>query len=336
MAAFRHRGIALALIAIASAAFVYAQQDPARKHAERRKQRPARERIKAAEGEKSKPGEPEKARRFEARQAPADKPVPPESPARKPPARERHQRLALRDAEVALIQMEHANPFEVLNVLKSMLGGERLGCHVLGGASLLIISDDETALQKVRNLVGKLDRPLQPARVKPAACVAVPLEHADADNVRRYLLELAPESLGKVRVVADDDANTVWVAGAAGSAEWLAELAERMDDNAAEVGARRDDGEPQLRFYSLTHADPVRLAQLVTHVTEAMGLELAVAPDPGSRTLVTYGTPDAHEYAQTIVDRLDQSGKPAVQEEAVRKERPQQRRPPAERRRGRT
>jgi hypothetical protein len=324
MPAFRQRILALLAIAIAAAAFVYAQQGPERGRGERARRPSAREHSRTSEQEQAQPPERERSRAPQRQHARAPGGEQPGPPAPRKPA------LQMPDAEILLAELEHANPWEVMNVLMSMrtVMGARLTCHVLGGDMLLVASDEQATLERVRSLVQKLDRPARRKMHTPEIYRHVALRHADAVGVMRSLRELAPDSLGKVRVVADEAANTVWVSGTEKSIAWLCDLAAEMDENMAVVGTREDCDARELRFYRLTHADAHYLSRLLVELAAALDQQATVLPDPKSGTLLAYATPAQHAGIKIVVDQLDVPSQ-APQRQPRQMQKPDERRPRA-------
>lgn len=335
MPAFRQRIPALLAIAIAATALAYAQQGPERGRGERARRPSARAHTRAPEQEKAQPPERERSRapQHQHARAPGGQQTGPPAP-RKPA-------LHMPDAEILLAELEHANPWEVMNVLMSMRAvmGARLTCHVLGGNMLLVASDEQATLERVRTLVQKLDRPARRRMHRPDICRHVALKHAEAVDVMRSLRELAPDSLGKARVVADEDANTVWVSGTEKSVAWLCDLAAEMDENMAIVGAREDCDARELRFYRLGHADAHNVSRVLVALAEALDQDVMVLPDPKSGTVLAYATPGQHAGIETVVDQLDVPLQ-APHRQPRQTQRPGERRPrptpsPEQRQRGR-
>jgi len=220
------------------------------------------------------------------------------------------------NAPIAVIPVKHTSVWELMNVLATMRPA--LGRHVLlavegGTNSLVVAAEDEKVLEKVRELAAQLDGP-QAAHGAPKAsvCKAVTLKHTYAPEVENYLQELAPpRGRSPVRIVGDKRANTVWIAGTEAEVAGLAQLARQMDENAANAGLPGDEGEPELQFYTLAHAEAEALAETVTQIGRAMDLEAAVVADEASGTLIAYATPAAHAHLKTIIAKLDVPAKHA-------------------------
>jgi type II secretory pathway component GspD/PulD (secretin) len=275
MSAFRHRLCALAVIAIASTAISYAQ--PGSGQAPRRDQ-------------SAKPKHP---------QAPG-----PEKKAGKRPSRS----LLMPNAESSVIAIKHANIWEVHNALNSVKSATNLRAltHIVGGSSLLVTTDDEKALAKTREIVAMLDKPEPPSGpAKADVCVGVPLRNAAARELSDYLHVLSPKGPMPPRIVADRAANTVWIAGAKEKVTWLTDLAQKMDENAARAEATPSQGDAELRFHAIEHAETVELARTLTHIGAAMDLNITVVPNPASQTLLAYATPAEHTCLENIIRKLD-------------------------------
>jgi len=220
------------------------------------------------------------------------------------------------NAPIVVIPVRHTSVWELMTVLSTMRPalGQGVLLAVEGGTnSLIVAAEDEKALEKVRVLVAQLDEP-QEARGAPKAhvCKAVTLKHTYAPEVADHLQELAPpRGRSPVRIVGDERANTVWIAGTQAEVAGLAELARQMDENAANADLPGDEGEPELQFYTLTHAEAEALAETVTQIGHAMELDAAVVADEASGTLVAYATPAAHAHLKTIIAKLDVPAKQA-------------------------
>ncbi len=286
MAAFRRRLSALVVIAMAGSLLACGQERPGRGRGGQRVQPPERARAK-----------PAAIAQVEAR-----------------PASRREAFMP--NAPIVVIPVKHTSVWDLMTVLSTMRPA--LGRHVLlavegGTNSLVVADDDEKVLKKVRELVAQLDEP-QEARGAPKAhvCEAVTLKHTYAPDVKDYLQELAPpRGRSPVRIVGDERANTVWIAGTEAEVAGLAELARQMDENAANAGLPGDEGEPELQFYTLAHAEAEALAETVTQIGRAMDLDAAVVADEASGTLIAYATPTAHAHLKTIIAKLDVPAKQA-------------------------
>jgi type II secretory pathway component GspD/PulD (secretin) len=209
---------------------------------------------------------------------------------------------------MVVIQVQHANPWEVRNALTTMrtVTDARFLCDVVGGDSLLVTTDEPKTLKKVRDLLAKLDEPRRPGPpAKPDVCKPVPLEHAEAEFVARALLRLTPERRGRVRVVSDEDANAVWIAGAQRAVEWLVDVAMRMDEHAAAAGLSEEPEVAEVRFYRLKHADAGNLAGILGRLLREMDIEVTLVPDVASGTLLAYATPAALSQVHDVVEQLD-------------------------------
>jgi type II secretory pathway component GspD/PulD (secretin) len=214
------------------------------------------------------------------------------------------------NAPIAVIQVTHTNVWELMSVLSTMRPA--LGQHVLlavegGTNSLVVAAEDEKVLQKVRELVAQLDAPRAAhGAPKASVCKAVTLKHTYAREVANHLQRLAtPQGRSPARIVDDERANTVWIAGTEAEVVGLAELARKMDENAAKAGLPGEEDEPGLQFYALAHAEATAMAQTLTQIGRAMDLEAAVVADEASRTLISYATPAAHAHLKTIIAKLD-------------------------------
>lgn len=277
MAVFRPKIVALVGMAIVGAVLAYPQERRGGGQAGRRSQSPERSRQKV--------------------------PAPKEE-ARKGVAPERF----IRDAEVVVISLKHADARELRGVLSALSPaiGRRVLVNAVGRDSLVVAADDEKTLAKVKDLVAEVDRQQREyGCAKVEVCEAVSLKNAYAKDVKEYLQELAPERPSPARIVADERANTVWIAGAKQDVSWLVDLAREMDENVAAGGLPEDEDAPVLRFYTVEHADAVALAEILVDIGEPMGLDAAVAADPASKMLVTYATAAAHAQLETIVKKFD-------------------------------
>jgi type II secretory pathway component GspD/PulD (secretin) len=280
MAAFRRRLSALAVIAMASAVLAQGQEGPGRGRSGRQAQRPERTREK-----------PAAVAQVEAR--PVSRPE-----------------EFMPNAPIAVIPVTHTSVWELMSVLSTMRPA--LGHHVLLAVegntnSLIVAGEDEKVLEKVRELVAQLDGP-QAAHGAPKAnaCKAVVLRHSYARDVENHLQRLAqPRGRSAARIVGDQRANTVWIAGTEAEVVELAELARQMDDNAANAGLPGDEGEPELQFYALAHAEAEALAETVGQIGRAMNLKAGVVADEASGTLIAFATPGAHTHLKTIIAKLD-------------------------------
>lgn len=286
MAAFQRRLSALIVIAMAGSLLACGQEGPGRGRGGRQAQRPERIREK-----------PAAIAQVEAR--PASRPE-----------------KSMPNAAIVVIPVKHTSVWELMTVLSTMRPA--LGRHVLlavegGTNSLVVAAEDGKVLEKVHELVAQLDGP-QGARGAPKAnvCKAVTLKHTYAPKVENYLQELAPpRGRSPVRIVGDERANTVWIAGTEAEVAGLAQLARQMDENAANAGLPGDEGEPELQFYTLAHAEAEALAETVTQIGRAMDLDAAVVADEASGTLIAYATPAAHAHLKTIIAKLDVPAKQA-------------------------
>lgn len=275
MSAFRQGVCTLAVIAIASTAISYAQ-----------------------------PGSGQASRRDQ----PA-KPKQPQAPAAEAEARRRPSpTLLMPNAESSVITIKHANIWEVHNALNSVKSATNLRAltHIVGGSSLLVTTDDEKALAKISEIVAMLDKPEPPSGpTKADVCMGVPLRNSAARELSDYLHALSPKGPTPARIVADRGANTVWIAGAKEEVTWLTDLARKMDENAARAEATPSQGDGELRFYAIEHAETVELARTLTHIGAAMDLNITVVPNPASQTLLAYATPAEHACLENIIEKLD-------------------------------
>jgi type II secretory pathway component GspD/PulD (secretin) len=280
MTALRPKLAAFAAVAMAAIVLAYGQERPERARGARR-DRPA-----------------ERARQ----RAPAD--VPQEA-RRRSPLQQSVPREGIPEAEIAVIPLKHADVREVIRVLVPMRPafGQVIVCDFGDTDSVVVAADDKKAIEKVLHLVAELDKP--PFSDRTRVCEAVRLKHIGAEEVCEYLQKLVPWREVRVQLAADEHANTVWVTGEQSQVAWVAEVARRIDENAADVGSPKVQAEPELEFYALAHARAELLAETLIQVGRAMNLDAVFVPDEPSSTLIVYATPGAQAQLRTIITALD-------------------------------
>lgn len=185
--------------------------------------------------------------------------------------------------------------------------------------TLLVAAANEQTADDLRRLLEALDRPAEAA--EGDRCEGIQLQHAVAAEVVEHLYSLAPRRPGRpaLRFVADERANTVWLAGPDKLVEQARQLVQRMDKSTAVAEMSEPANERELRFYELEQADARRMADTLNKLVRLMDLDLHVVADPASGTLVTHATADEDAILKQIVQKLDVTPKHAFRQPPERK-----------------
>ena len=168
--------------------------------------------------------------------------------------------------------------------------------------AVVVAMENERPMEQIRTLVETLDVPAG-GEADHEACHAVPLKHASADEVVEYLFRLAPRT-PLLRFVADERANTVWLAGPEKLVQEAAELVERMEESTERAEREESANGREVRVYGLKHANPWELSNALKMANEWMDLNVGVAVAGGS-DLIVFATPDQHTRVEAMIARMD-------------------------------
>jgi len=103
--------------------------------------------------------------------------------------------------------------------------------------------------------------------------------------------------------MADRQTNTLWLAGRKPRSSSCAGSPTTMEKLAEEAG-KSPAGVRELVFYTVKHADAMRMAQTINMVLRgATGIE--VVPDPSAQMLVAYANPAESAELKKLVENLD-------------------------------
>lgn len=216
------------------------------------------------------------------------------------------------DLEISVVPVARADARELLGILKQMAGSidNHANVTVDENTNSLIIAAEHATVPRILELINSLDRPSADHKHDGLVCRSITLSNALAFEVGAYLEELAKLRKSAVRIFPDKRANVVWIGGDEQVVETLAKIAGDMDaarpsDHAASPGAER----PELRFYTLKHADPVRLSDTVNRVAAEMSMSAMVVADSQSGMLIAYATTPQSSELEKIIARLDIPGR---------------------------
>ncbi len=124
------------------------------------------------------------------------------------------------------------------------------------------------------------------------------LKHVQAKAILPMLQSLVPEgNLGTVRLAVDENTNSVVIMATSAGHECLAELIEALDVAPELVPA------DEVRVFSLQNADPKDVATVISAVLGSASVRTAA--DPGRRSLVVAGPPEALNQVEALVKVLD-------------------------------
>lgn len=213
------------------------------------------------------------------------------------------------DATVRVYHVQHAHAGELHRVLESVmqaLGPMRISTDERTN-SLIIAGDEKVAMPKALALLQALDQPREESSQTNETVINVPLSDARAKRVEVALEQLLHESPQRgpggppTRVVADENGNSIWLAGEKSRVEQYADYARQMDKGAG----TRPNPRRELRYYVLKNADARPLGQTVGQMSSVMGLEAPIVADGSSGTLIAFATKEEHEVITDLVSHLD-------------------------------
>ena len=187
--------------------------------------------------------------------------------------------------------------------------------------TLLVTTANEQTTNNLHRLLEALDRPTETTETEGDRCEGIQLQNAVAAEVVEHLYSLTPRRPGRsaLRFVADERANTVWLAGSDKLVEHARQLVQRMDQSTAVAKMSEPADKRVLRFYELEQADALRLADTMNKLARQIDLDLHVVADPLSGILVTHATTDEDAILKQIVQKLDVTPKHAFKQPAERK-----------------
>lgn len=214
------------------------------------------------------------------------------------------------DATVRIYPIQHTRAADLHRILESVtqaIGPMRVTTDERTN-SLVVAGDEKSVLPKIAALVAALDQPSAKEERHAETVINVPLADARAKSVRSALEQLLSESPQRMpgmppltRVVADENGNSIWLAGEKSRVEQYAEYARQMDKGSAS----RPNPRRELRYYTLKNADARALGQTVGQTSAVMGLEVPIVADGASDTVIAFATKEEHEIIADLVSKLD-------------------------------
>ena len=124
------------------------------------------------------------------------------------------------------------------------------------------------------------------------------LKHVQAKSILPMLESLVPEEDSPtLRLAIDENTNSVVIRATSRGHKSLAELIETLD-----VAPERAPVE-EVRVFSLQNADPREVAEVISQVLGPLAVRIAA--DPGRRSLVVAGSPEALNSVEALVKVLD-------------------------------
>ena len=214
-----------------------------------------------------------------------------------------------------VIQIDNANALEMVPILRPLVA--KYG-HLAGvaAANALIISDHESNIRRIEQIVSELDSPSK------YEVEVIQLQEAWVGDMVTLLQELAPAELGqagnngaarKYSVTADERSNRLILRGDQNFRDKIRGLIEQLDQPSATGGTTK--------VVRLKHADAKTLADIIKGVMgevvkEAQGggnqgqssgqkNGFAVFADEGLNALVVRGEPSLLQEAEQIISQLD-------------------------------
>ena len=215
-----------------------------------------------------------------------------------------------------VIQIDNANALEMVPILRPLVA--KYG-HLAGvaAANALIISDHESNIRRIEQIVSELDSPSK------YEVEVIQLQEAWVGDMVTLLQELAPAELGqgagnnaaarKYSVTADERSNRLILRGDENFRDKIRGLIEQLDQPSATGGTTK--------VVRLKHADAKTLADIIKGVMgevvkEAQGgggqsqssgqnNGFAVFADEGLNALVVRGEPSLLQEAEQIIAQLD-------------------------------
>lgn len=214
-----------------------------------------------------------------------------------------------------VIQIDNANALEMVPILRPLVA--KYG-HLAGvaAANALIISDHESNIRRIEQIVSELDSPSK------YEVEVIQLQEAWVGDMVTLLQELAPAELGqgagnnaaarKYSVTADERSNRLILRGDENFRDKIRGLIEQLDQPSATGGTTK--------VVRLKHADAKSLADIIKGVMgevvkegqagnqgQASGQKngFAVFADEGLNALVVRGEPSLLQEAEQIIAQLD-------------------------------
>lgn len=141
------------------------------------------------------------------------------------------RRRSPRQVKLSTLSLKHADVEYVAGLLGRMqrVFEERMMvCPDERTNTLVVAVENEQTLAQLLEVIDVLDAPAREG-LADEVHQAVPLEHAFAPEVVEYLERLAPRTPA-LRFVADERANTIWLAGPPELVADVAQLVEEMED----------------------------------------------------------------------------------------------------------
>lgn len=197
--------------------------------------------------------------------------------------------------------MDHVNAAELVPVLRPLVPQDgHLAAY--SPANSLIISDTAANVDRLEVLIGRVDRDTE------GEIEVIQLEHAAASEVVRMVRELEDEEREgrRLRVVADERANSVMIAGDRQRRLLVRALIGQID---SEVAAEGTAQVVYLRFADAEELVPV-LEGIGTSLLESRGQRrrwpgLDIRAHSSTNALVMNGPADVLRSLRSVLNRLD-------------------------------
>lgn len=201
-----------------------------------------------------------------------------------------------------VIRVDNIQPSAVVPIIRPLIPDYS---HVatVPDSNLLIINDHQNNLERLERLIREMDL------VEENVVEVVELKEAGVDTLLTLLQRLAPDILGddsnqirRVRVIANDQNNTLLLRGKRSAVQQIAKLAAQLDQsiNASSGSAT----------YWLAHADAESIAELVSNLmqdtgTKDGGSNFSIQADTSLNAVIVRADPIHMSSIKSLIKSLD-------------------------------
>lgn len=205
-----------------------------------------------------------------------------------------------------VLRVEHVPAQRMVPVLRPLLPSHG---HLVAysDTNALIITDHAENVQRLTNIVRRLDRPGESGEVE-----VVPLVHASAEEMAEILGQLYQGKKGQddggteLSVLSDPRTNNLIIKGSKATREEIKKLAEQLDSPTGSGG--------NVRVMYLENADAETLVEILEQVIAKQAEEqgkssgrddVAIHADKQTNAVVIRASKSAFQTIEKVVDRLD-------------------------------
>ncbi len=225
----------------------------------------------------------------------------PSSDARQMPGAEMGDDLGRFGDEIitAVIELEHVPAAQLVPILRPLIPqhGHLASVNV---SNMIIIADREANVERMRNLIRRIDR------AKDDEIEVIRLEHASAAEVVRVLTSMDRRDRGDgsvpLSLVADERSNSVLLGGDSSDRVRVRALISHLD-TPLEAG-----GNTQVRY--LRYSEAASMAEVLRGYVEnggeaREGERVSIVPDEGTNALVITAPPRQMREIKSVLEKLD-------------------------------